>query len=680
MLSNLSKVKMKNLLLILSILIIIFSVESYSNTDENSTIIAKVGNEEIKFGDLVKAFKKNVNNKDVELSSVGKDSLMNFLDLYINYRLKVHDAINRGFENDSSVKADLEQNRKILAESFYYDELLTKPNVETFINRRDTEYKIAIILSTFTKGNKTDTVLARENARKALNKVKAGEDFGKVALEFSNDRQSAENGGVIPNFITSGKVQRPIENAIYQTPVGEIYPELIKTKYGYFVLKVVEKQPRKLVKASHILLNLKMNSDTATINKKADSLIKVLKAGADFAEIAKEFSDDKTTAPNGGSLGSWYSRSTGLESTQRPLVENFEEELFKLKDGEISGKVYTEFGVHIIKREETKDYDEEEERKELKKMYRRLYFKEDKEALIDSLAKEMGFDINDVNVQRFAAQLNSEGTTLEDNWDENITDDLMNSVLFKIGDTQFLVKDMVEKMSIAPQLKGINTTESGIYKSINVVKEPIVFAEATKNLETEYPEFKELMAEFKDGILLFKVEAKEVWNKLQFDSTKAKEYYEKQNKTYYTEKQYDIQEVFLLSEEQANKIKKRLDNGEDFSAIAKQLTQRSGYREKEGKWGPVSIEREEIAKLADKNGIKKGEIAGPFKFEKGYSIIKVLDIQQPREKSFEEAIPDLAPEYQDMMQDKLTKEWLDKVKKDVKVKIYEDRIINIIES
>ena len=126
--------------------------ESSKKNDTKSidqTVIVKIGKETITYAELEKAFKKNLSKKDYSLSKLPKDSLMEFIDLYSKYRLKVVDALAKGYDKDSAVKAEIIQNRRMLAESYFYDKKLIEPNVEEMLNKRDRELQIAIIVKTF---------------------------------------------------------------------------------------------------------------------------------------------------------------------------------------------------------------------------------------------------------------------------------------------------------------------------------------------------------------------------------------------------------------------------------------------------------------------------------------------------------------------------------------------------
>lgn len=645
----------------------------------NEIVVAKVGAEEIKWGTIEHAFQKNLNRKNTGLASVPKDSIMDFIKLYINYRLKVHDAINRGFDNDSSVLADIKQHRKILAESFYYDKVIVEPNVDELMNFRHWDLKFAYILLTFgsPQGN-TDTTEVYKRAMEALNKLKAGTNFSQIAFEYSDDKETGEKGGIVANYITGGRLQRPIERALFAIKnEGDIYPELVKTKFGYFILKLLKKEPRQYVSVSHLLLNY--GTDTSAVRAKADSLLMAIRKGADFKTMVELHSEDVQTAIKGGSFGAPYSRSTGFEgTTPSKIAEEVEFAMFSLKDGEVSNVIQSEFGFHIIKRDSSKSPDTAKERDDLKKQYKRLYFEEDKQAYIETLKLNSGFEIIEQTMASFLSSVDTTKTNLDSAWKNNITDGMKASPFFKYLNKTVTLADFISKYESQSEYRGMPLNREGLKRAISKMTTPEIFENATMNIESKYSDFANLMREFRDGILLFKVEAIEVWDKLKFDSTRARAYWDSTKSRYMTEPSYDLHEIYVLNDSLANDIYNKLSNGADFEELAASNTQRSGFRDKKGYWGKVNIKSSSIAKHVYDSGWLKSGLMKPIQFEKGFSIIKVNSYEPVRRKTFEEAIPDFAPQYQDLLQKSLTESWLNNVKKKHPVKIFEDKIQTLI--
>ncbi|MBI5324421.1 MAG: peptidylprolyl isomerase [Ignavibacteriae bacterium] len=656
------------------------SITSNTKKIENieTEILSTVGIEKITYNDLERAYQKNMSRKEMNLYNVSKDSILDFLNLYVNYRLKVNDALSRGFDKDSGVLSEISQNRKILAESYFYEAKLVKPKVEEMLKQRDYEYQIAIIMFQLPSTPNPDTADTYQKALRSLNLLKSGANFEQVAKDSSSDKETAGRGGLVLNYITAGRVIRSIEEALFRLNVGQFWPELIRTKYGYFIIKLVKKESRVKILLHHILITTKDRGDSAA-NKRADSLLALLKSGADFEKLAKENSDDEKTAQKGGLLGDYYSRSSGFEDTQRNLLPEIEAASFSLKDGEFSGKVRSEYGIHIIKRDSTKKFDSEKDKAELKLQYKRQYFETDKKFYLDSLRNTLGFKLNETNINNLISYLDTNKTNLDTAWTKKIPQNIYPEILYSFQGKSTTIGEFIDMLQKKSELRGLGTNYSGLNKAIDKITSPLVFDAASKSLETEFTDYAQLLKEFRDGILLFKVEDIEVWSKLKFDSTLAHTYWDSTRTRYNTEPTYDLSEIYVLSDSSAKAIYKEITESDKvFDTLAAQNTQRAGYREKKGKWGKVTPKNNKLAKIASDKNAQPGMIIEPQPYEKGFSIIKVNTFEPVRQKTFEEAIPDFAPAFQDQIQKKLASAWLNNLKEKFNVKIYPDKIDQII--
>ena len=255
---------------------------------------------------------------------------------------------------------------------------------------------------------------------------------------------------------------------------------------------------------------------------------------------------------------------------------------------------------------------------------------------------------------------------------------MMSKALFTFLDQSTTINKYIEITKSKSELRGISLNEQGFKRSINKIVEEPLFKKISGELEKNYPEFAALMQEFRDGILLFKVEALEVWDKLKFDTTLAKTYYDSTKTRYKTSPAYDLTEIYMLTDSAAQEVYKLAKTTADFDLLAEQHTQRAGYREKKGKWGLVYIKDSKIAQMVDSLKPSVGTILEPRNFERGYSIIKVNKYEKPRQKTFEEAIPDFAPEVQDILQKQLTEKWLKQLKSKYKINIDSKTISSVI--
>jgi peptidyl-prolyl cis-trans isomerase SurA len=647
--------------------------------DQSQTIIATVGTENIPFGDVERAFQKNLTRRDTKLSSVPKDTAMEFLRLYTNYRLKVQDARDRGLDKDSAVKVDLANNRRLLSETFFYDKAVANRRVEELAQRRLTELEIGVILCAIpdpaTRG--WDTLASRRKAERLIAQLTAGADFDKTARDSSDDKETAANGGRLP-WISGGTIIKAVEDAAYGMSIGQVSPAPIYSRFGYFIVKLFRSAGRESVKFRHILLQPKDTRDSIATQLFADSLISILKmpaaqqnaaltgrglqpSGDIFGDLAKAYSDDKTSASKGGYLGAPYTRSGGMENNNSRLVPDFERAIFDLKDGQVSGKVKTLFGTHIIIRDSTKRPDAFVERDAAKRSYRRLYYEEDKRLVLDSVKKANGYGWNIVNLAKLLNSIDTNRNTQDTLWHRSIMDDLLPQPLYYLSNGSYSVQQFTDTLRKRSDLRGFTLNRAGFDRAINKMTDPIALEQATANLERDYPDFASLMREFNDGILLFKVEEKEVWSKLKFDTTDARAFYETTKSRWMTETKYDVTEIFVLNDSLLAVIQQRLNKGENFSSLAQEYTQRDGMRDKKGYTNALSPKTSKVAQQIT-GTTKIGDVIGPVKLDAGWSMIKLEAIIPPQQKTFENAMSEIAPAYQDALQKRLTENWLSGVR------------------
>lgn len=670
---------MKNIILIISIAFLAFSF-SNSQTLENK-VLAKVGTDDVTYSRLEAAFQKNMSGEKKRLYEIDKDSLNQFLNLFIDYRLKVKDAVDRGYDKEPEVVKEIEQNNRLLTESFYYDKKVFQPVVDKLLDRRQYYIKFGYVLFPYTQEaeglTQTDPKeLAQSVLDSILNKKIT---FAEAAKNHSKEKTLADNGGIVDRYLISGTIQKPIEEALFSINVNQVYPTILKTSYGYFLLKLVEKQPRKQVLVGHILISNKQEQLSENEYKKADSILKLLRKGANFEKLAELNSADQASAINGGSLGDYYDLATGFVKTHAFLDMNFIQAFMSLKDGQISETVRTTYGIHIIKRLDSKVPDKELDEKDVKEYYKRSGYEEDKKEYYENFVNTNGFNIEKESMNSLLSKVDVTKTNLDSNWAVEIPKDKMKERLFSFKNKSWTLGDFVGLLSdkSKTEYRATALNREGLQDAMYKAVKPQVMDIWQVELEKEDPEFKNLLSEFHDGILLFKVEALEVWDKLQLDTAMAMDYFNTSGKKFLTNEKYDLSEIFVLQDSLAQSLYERAKAGEDFGELAAKFTVRQGFRETSGYHGELDATDNKFSRQLKGEEIKDGTIIAPKVYQSGYSIIKINKVIKPRVKTFEEAIPDLAPAVQQLKQKQLVKNWLKGVREKHKVEIYEKTINEI---
>ena len=406
--------------------------------------------------------------KNNQAGAMDPKSMDEYLEMFINFKLKVAEAESQGIDTTAAFKKELKGYRAQATPKYLQDDQAIDSLVRLSWRHMSKDRRaahIAIQCPASASAGATDSALAK--IKEARERVTLGrqvmkgkgkkakpvrekpEAFDAVAREISTDPQVENNGGEL-GWITPFRYVYPLEEAVYNTPVGEV-SEVFRTQYGFHIVLVEEERDHKEVKAAHIMKMVPADSLDAEKKAQIEEIAKKVTKD-NFAEVAKMESDDRGSSSRGGELG-WFGKGM--------MVKEFEDAAFGLQPGEISKPVRTQYGWHII-------------------------LKEDERGIqpLDSIRPQILRQ-----VQR---------------------DDRMKEA---------------EKSFIAKVRREYNLPAE--------MSDADVKAYADEHLEAKYPDLKNLVQEYHDGILLFEVSLREVWDKAAKDTAGLENYF-KANKKKYT--------------------------------------------------------------------------------------------------------------------------------------------------
>ena len=264
----------------------------------DDAVLMTIGGNRVTVSEFENVYHKN-NTK--ESGSADSKSLNEYVDLFVNFKLKVKEAEELGLDTAKAFKDELAGYRKQLAQPYLTDKDVNEKLLSETYNRLNMDVHAAHIL---VKVNETalpkDTLEAYNKIMKIRARILKGEDFKKVASEkgISDDPSAVENGGDL-GYFTALQMVYPFESAAYTTKVGEISMP-VRTRYGYHIIKVVDSRDnRGEVTVAHIML-LNPKEDKAEekdkIKKNIDDIYQKLQQGESFESLAKQFSDDKSSS------------------------------------------------------------------------------------------------------------------------------------------------------------------------------------------------------------------------------------------------------------------------------------------------------------------------------------------------------------------------------------------------
>ncbi|MCS7229438.1 MAG: peptidylprolyl isomerase [Candidatus Kryptonium sp.] len=626
---------------------------------EEKEYVAKVGREIITLDEFEKSFAKN-NGGFTKAKERPLDERKNYLDLLVKYKLKVLDAKAQNLEKDPNIQKEIKDYYTTLALSYLTKKEVVEPGLKQFYERRKEEIRARHILIEIFYG---DTLSAYNRAMSIIRELEANVPWDSL-IGHSDDPTVIFNKGDLYYF-TAGTMVPEFEDVCYSMKVGERTKTPVRTRFGYHVIEILDRKPRvEMVRLSHIGKKLERDAkpeDTLRIYNELKAILDSIRQGYDFNTLAERHSDDRFTKERRGDIG-YYSRGQAYRE-----IEDF---AFNAKAGDVSDIIRTRWGYHIIKVTEVvpvKPFDEIVD--ELNRTYQSQRLEYDFKKYIEKLKKEYNFKLNQQTLEIFISKADTAKTASHFEWDTSYTKEDRAKILFEFADRKITLDSAIKIIKKSPEFTGRKLDRPGITAMVDRIIEMKLTEYRARNVEKIYPEFKDELREFVDGILLYHIEQKMVWDRVDLSEEKLKEFYNKHKENYRFPDRVRFSEIWVTSESLAKDIYSQLKNGVPFDSLVVKYTERAGMKEKKGDWGLVEASENELTWTAW--NMKVNEISEPIKFQGGYSIIKVTGKEPSRVKTFEEAFGEVAGALQEQELKRLEKEWVENLKKKYKVVINE---------
>lgn len=605
--------------------------------------------------EFVRVYNKNL---DLVKDDSQKD-LNNYLDLFIGYKLKVNKAYKLGLDQGKAYQAELKSNRNQLSRNYLTDTKVTKELIDEAYTRSQKEIRAQhILILVDENAAPADTLKAYNKAVEARKKAVAGEDFGKLAEQYSEDPSAKENKGDLGYFSVFRMVY-PFETGAYKTAKGEI-SKPVRTRFGYHVIKVNDVRPnRGEVTVAHIMI-MKPKVENAEANAKAKATItdiyQKLKQGEDFASLAKQFSEDKSSAVNGGALNRFASGE--LSATE------FEDAAFALKNkNEISAPFETAFGWHIVKLVEKHPV---KSLAEVQSDFENRIRRDDRSKLItasmtEKLKKKYPVK-KDAKVYNFTIKAIN-NNVYSQTW-EAPKDGYKETILTINNDRKITAKAFLDY--VAMQQRG-EFTAKPVARLADVLFNNFIDEQINlyynDNLENEFPEFATVMEEYRDGLLLFDLMEKEIWEKAKTDTLGLEAYYNAHKDSYMWKDRVEADIYSSTKEDVIKKVRKYLKQGKSADFIKEKLN-KEGKVEVIVKSGTFETDSNALPKLAKwETGLSDIVKEGDY-----YYVVKTTKKLPKAPKALDETRGRVINDYQQYLESN----WVGNLKKEFDVKVNAD--------
>ena len=527
---------MKNLIkgLLFTFLLAFIAGNSIAQKSNSKKVLVTIGNEKVTVSEFVKIYEKNNTETDMYDSVAVKD----YLDLYINFKLKVLEAEALEMDTASTFIAELDGYRTQLAKPYFIDESVNEQLLnEAYAHLKKDLRASHILIMADENATPEDTLKAFNRINEIREEVLLGKDFSEAAVEYSDD-PSARDTEAIPNksrfrkgnkgdlgYFTVFNMVYPFENAAYNTAVNEISP-VVRTKYGYHILKVTDiNDAMGNAEVAHIFVALRpeaTSADSARKVEKINNIYAKINEGMTFEDAVVEYSEDKGSVKNQGKLSKF--------SCNR-VVPEFVEVVDLLEVDDISKPIKTSYGFHIIKLisiDKPGTFDEESPKLK-ERLAKDQRSRKSEDAVIAKIKLDNKFKIYPKDITAVFNAIDS--TVLKKKFVADSIIDMKKPVLK-------LKKDKYSQYDFAKFVETNQSIQENISKDVYLTQLFTQFENECcldymdKNLENLYPEFKDLVKEYHDGILLFNLTDEKVWTKAVKDTIGLQEFFNKNQENY----------------------------------------------------------------------------------------------------------------------------------------------------
>lgn len=631
-------------------------------SQKKEEVLLTINDEPVFTREFHRVYKKNL---DLVQEESQKD-VESYLELFIDYKLKILEAYNQGLNNNPRYVKEFSQYQEQLSRNYLYENKVTDDLALEAYQRGLEEINAnhILVLSNY-EDLPQDTLVAYNKIRNIRERALNGEDFVKLAKETSQEPSANEHGGELGYFSVFSLVY-PFETAAYNTPVGEI-SDIVRTQFGYHIIKINDRRERlPEITVSHIMITEKEDANQTFDPKvRIQEIYSLLQQGESFENLAKLYSDDKNSGKKGGKLNKF--RRGDLRS------DEFEIAAYALNEvGELSKPVKTSFGWHIIRLDEKHSHGTFEEVKE--DLIKRVKDANRQKIVTNKVNKKIkdkyGFNLNDDYKGFFENILTDD--VLRRKWEYDSIPAEQDNILFTIGEKEFKYSDLASYIFKRQRRSKTYNSKQALLAGMMDEFETLELKNYFRDrLEYENDEYAAIISEYRDGLLIFDVMNENIWNKAKLDSVGLKSYYDTTKDQYTWNKRVDAIMVSSSDRSVAEQAAMMLKNGASATMIKEQFNTGDKVNVLVSS-GMFEIGNSELPQgLTPMVGV-----TDVFSENNSYSVLAVLKIIPPSIKSLDEVRGRVLSNYQNYLEEK----WLQELRAKNKIEINKKALKRTIKS
>ncbi len=506
---------------IVAVSMLSFCLTSIASSQALDKVALTINGKPITLAEFNYLFSKNRDAK----APVDSQQVADYVNLFVNYKLKVEDALAHRLDTSASFETELAGYRKQLAAPYLTDTTVDQEVMHEAYSHMLFDVRAShILIPLKPDASPADTLKAYNKAMEVRKLIEENHPFDSLAIAYSGDPSVKHNGGDL-GFFTAFRMVYPFEEAAYRLKVGEVSMP-VRTRFGYHIIKVTDRRPaRGEVKVAHIMVMVPKEAsaqDWSNARARIESIRDSVMHGADFAKMAAQYSDDKGTARNGGEIAPF-----GIGR----VIPSFENAAFALSFvGEVSQPVQSPAGWHIIKLLQKYPIPSfSEVRNKIKEgITRDERNGAGQKAFVENLKKSYDYKDNLKNALAVVSLIDS--SFAQGKWSAQVAK-RMSKPVFTFAKKKYTQYQLAQYLS-GHEGKMPTDRISFANEMVNAMAYDSLLAFESSMLESKYPNFRFLMNEYHDGMLLFNISSSMVWNRASADTVGLQRFFEENKASY----------------------------------------------------------------------------------------------------------------------------------------------------
>lgn len=618
--------------------------QSSKKTPSEDSAIGSINNQPVTFRELKTQF-----NKSSVLPSEDDQGLQDFVNLYMDYRLKLAVAQDAGYMQDPHILSELREYERQSAYPYWLERHVRNNLLDELYERsKERIHAQHILISVPENATPADTASAYNKLMEARDRFLSGEDFMALSEEYSTRQRGQSMGGDL-GFFSAGWAVKPFEDAAYALQAGEVGMP-VRTQFGYHLIHVLERiQTGPNKSFSHIFFM------TRGVAVPVDSVLanawlahNELEEGREWFDVVKEWSQDEQSRLSGGSIG-WI--NYGM------YEQAFTQRLMDIQDvGHYTEPFVSQYGVHIARLDTIYQPGEEEIREELTQTLNQLpRMRDNEQAVLANAAIKGNARFHRSNLAAFEefTRDNFQGDMASITYPET----LLDKTVFSFNDKSWTARNYLEWL--IPVIGERNSPQYH-HRMADQFKDHIIDAELVSLTRNSFPEFKDLGNDYLTGLAVFRVNEDSIWTFAQQDTARLRELFMANPDDYRFDTRYRYVRLSARADSTLDKVREIVLSGVPIDSI------RSDFSN-------VVMRRDIINRIEEEpysylSGLNKGDFSPYFDYRRRRTTMFLEEILVARPMTFEEAYNKLVTDYQYIRE----AEWLQNMRKKYNVMLYDD--------